>query len=118
MILSKNLGGIFLTRPLFNNKSFASQLLRNLYEVSDPSGIGVVLFQKVNGKIQYVVFTACAHSKSEHNYSTDKHELLAIVFPLRKFHQFLWRSPSGLYAEHKSLTYLHTRKLFHSIMIN
>lgn len=57
-------------------------------------------------------------SKSERNYSTTKRELLAVIFALDKFHQFLWGNPFTLYTDHKALTYLHTQKIANPMMIN
>ena len=90
------------------------------YVATDASnyGIGAVLFQRINNKAQYVGFMARSLSKSERNYSTTKRELLAIIFALDKFHQFLWGNPFTLYTDHKALTYLHTQKVANPMMIN
>lgn len=54
-------------------------------------GIGCVLYQidPLNNQHKHIGFHARALPKSEHNYSTTKRELLAIVFALKKYHQFL-----------------------------
>ena len=90
------------------------------YVATDASnyGIGAVLFQRQNNKTQYVGFMARSLSKSERNYSTTKRELLAVIFALDKFHQFLWGNPFTLYTDHKALTYLHTQKIANPMMIN
>lgn len=90
------------------------------YVATDASnyGIGAVLFQMKDNKAQYVGFMARSLSKSERNYSTTKRELLAVIYALDKFHQFLWGNPFTLYTDHKALTYLHTQKIANPMMIN
>ncbi|KAJ8651359.1 hypothetical protein O0I10_013130 [Lichtheimia ornata] len=56
-------------------------------------GIGATLFQRIDGKERYISFVAHALSPSERNYSATKRELLAVMFALRKFHQYLWGNP-------------------------
>ncbi|SAL96249.1 hypothetical protein, partial, partial [Absidia glauca] len=81
-------------------------------------GIGAVLFQRTSGQIHHIGFMARALSKSERNYSTTKRELLAIIFALKKFHQFLWANPFKLYTDHKALTFIHTQSIANPMMIN
>lgn len=69
-----------------------------------------------NTQYKYIGFHARARSKSERKYSTTKRELLAIVFALKKYHQFLWGNHSTLYTDHKSLTYLHTKPVTNPMM--
>lgn len=69
-----------------------------------------------NTQYKYIGFHARALSKSERKYSTTKRELLAIVFALKKYHQFLWGNHSTLYTDHKSLTYLHTKPVTNPMM--
>ena len=79
-------------------------------------GIGAVLFQKIQDKIHYIGFMARSLSKSERNYSTTKRELLAIIFALNKFHQFLWGNPFTLYTDHKALVYIHSQENMNPMM--
>ncbi|CEG75193.1 hypothetical protein RMATCC62417_10278 [Rhizopus microsporus] len=57
-------------------------------------------------------------SSSEKNYSTTKHELLVIIFALKKFHPFLWGNHFTLYTDHKALTFLHIQPTANAMMIN
>ena len=81
-------------------------------------GIGAALFQRIDGKERYISFVAHALSPSERNYSATKRELLAVMFALRKFHQYLWGNPFTLYTDHRALCYLHTQKMANAMMIN
>ena len=53
-------------------------------------GIGAMLFQEYNGKRHFISFASRSLSNTEKKYTTPKRELLAIVFALKKFHQFIW----------------------------
>ncbi|SAL96875.1 hypothetical protein [Absidia glauca] len=90
------------------------------YVATDASntGIGAVLFQMINDKVQHIGFFARALSKSERNYNTTKRELLAIVFALNKFHKYVWGNHFTLFTDHKALTYIHTQKYQNTMMIN
>lgn len=48
----------------------------------------------------------------EKNYSTTELELLAIVYPLEKFRQYVWGYPIYLYSDNQALVYL--RKCEHT----
>jgi hypothetical protein len=82
------------------------------------TGIGAVLFQLVNKKVQHIGFFARSLSQPERNYSTTKRELLAIVFALNKFHKYLWGNHFTLFTDHRALTYIHTQKIANPMMIN
>ncbi|KAG1168619.1 hypothetical protein G6F70_009027 [Rhizopus microsporus] len=90
------------------------------YVATDASnvGVGVVLYQKIDGKIHYISMMAKGLSKSERNYSATKRELLAVVYALKKFHKYLWGNHFTLYTDHKALTYLHTQKIANAMLIN
>ncbi|SAL97877.1 hypothetical protein [Absidia glauca] len=90
------------------------------YVATDASntGIGAVLFQMIEGKVQHIGFFARALSKSERNYNTTKRELLAIVFALNKFHKYVWGNHFTLFTDHKALTYIYTQKYQNTMMIN
>ncbi|EIE78251.1 hypothetical protein RO3G_02955 [Rhizopus delemar RA 99-880] len=81
-------------------------------------GVGVVLYQVIDGKMKYISMMAKSLSKSERNYSATKRELLAVVYALKKFHKYLWGNHFTLYTDHKALTYLHTQKIANVMLIN
>ncbi|HYT43837.1 MAG TPA: RNase H-like domain-containing protein, partial [Methylomirabilota bacterium] len=128
----KNLGKLWTPKHDEHFQMLKSALLTNVllkypdvnqpfYIATDASntGIGATLFQRhpVTGHKQYIGFMARSLSPSERNYSTTKWELLAVIFALKKFHQFLWGNPFTLYTDHKALTYLHTQKIANAMMI-
>lgn len=81
------------------------------------NGIGAVLYQVIDDRYHYIGFMARSLTKSERNYSTTKRELLAIVYALRKYHQFLWGKHFKLYTDHKALVYLHTQPIANPMMV-
>ena len=81
-------------------------------------GIGAVLYQVINNEKRYISFLARSLTKSERSYSTTKRELLAVVFALKRFHQYLWGNYFILFTDHRALTYLHTQKIANAMMIN
>ncbi|CDH61470.1 hypothetical protein RO3G_12673 [Lichtheimia corymbifera JMRC:FSU:9682] len=81
------------------------------------NGIGAVLYQVINDRYHYIGFMARSLTKSERNYSTTKRELLAIVYAIRKYHQFLWGKHFKLYTDHKALVYLHTQPIANPMMV-
>jgi hypothetical protein len=95
------------------------------YVATDASnvGIGAVLYQLPNGKddeskVHYISFQARALHKHEKNYPAYKKELLAIIFALMKFHQYLWGRKFTLYTDHRPLTYIHEQKELPQIITN
>ncbi|SAL94830.1 hypothetical protein, partial, partial [Absidia glauca] len=90
------------------------------YVATDASnyGIGAALYQIINDQERFIGYMARSLSPSERNYSTNKRELLAIVFALKKFHKYLWGNPFTLYTDHRALTYIHTQKIASPMMIN
>ncbi|SAL98522.1 hypothetical protein [Absidia glauca] len=93
------------------------QLPFNVATDASNTGIGAVLFQVVNKKVQHIGFFARSLSKSERNYSTTKRELLAIIFALNKFHKYLWGNHFTLYTDHRALIYIHTQRIANPMMI-
>ncbi|KAJ8651493.1 hypothetical protein O0I10_012946 [Lichtheimia ornata] len=104
-----NVKAALLAAPVLSHPD----ITRPFFVATDASnhGIGAVLYQidPDTQARQYVSFVARALTKSERNYFTTKRELLAIVFTLKKFHQFLWGKKFTLYTDHKALIYLHTQ---------
>ncbi|SAL96045.1 hypothetical protein, partial, partial [Absidia glauca] len=90
------------------------------YVATDASnfGIGAALYQIINQEERFIGYMARSLSPAERNYNTNKRELLAIVFALKKFHKYLWGNPFTLYTDHRALTYIHTQKIAAPMMIN
>jgi transposase InsO family protein len=73
-------------------------------------GVGAVLYQTVAGKRHYIMFAAKALNAAQRNYPASKKELLALVFALRAFNQWLLGRRFTMYTDHQALTYLLTMK--------
>nr|KAJ0208747.1 hypothetical protein LSAT_V11C400201640 [Lactuca sativa] len=72
--------------------------------------IGAVLGQK-NGRASHMIYYASRTlDNSQRNYSTTEKELLAIVFALEKFRQYLLGTKVIVYLDHAALKYLMTKK--------
>jgi len=74
------------------------------------NGIGAVLFQEKNDTKKYISFVARSLSSSERNYGATQRELLAIIFALDKFRDYVYGRRFRLYTDHRSLVYLFTQK--------
>jgi hypothetical protein len=97
----------------------ASHLILSFPDFSKPffiatdasqSGIAGVLFQKTNDKQNFISFAARSLSKSERNYGATQRELLAIIFSLQKFNDYIYGIKFTLYTDHHSLIHLFTQK--------
>lgn len=71
---------------------------------ASPYGIGAVLALKMeDGSEQPVGYASRTLSPAERNYSHLEKEGLALVFGVKKFHQYLYGQPFTLYTDHKPL---------------
>lgn len=70
-------------------------------------GLGAVLsYVSDDGEEKPIAYTSRSLSASEQNYSMIETEPLAIVFCIKKFHQYLFGSGFSLLSDHGSLTLL------------
>ncbi|XP_064469808.1 uncharacterized protein K02A2.6-like [Ornithodoros turicata] len=67
-------------------------------------GLGAVIYHKVDGKDMAMAHASKTLTAPEKNYSQIEREALAIIFGVRKFHQYLWGRRFVLYTDHKPLT--------------
>nr|KAJ0200809.1 hypothetical protein LSAT_V11C600336230 [Lactuca sativa] len=72
--------------------------------------IGVILGQKEGKASQVIYYASKTLDNALANYSTTEKELLAIVFALEKFRQYLLGTKVIVYSEHAALKYLMTKK--------
>ena len=72
------------------------------------AGVGAILYQQPDA-ICYVSFQAKALNPAQHNYPATKRELLAILFALSRFCDYLWGQHFVLFTDHKALTFLFTQ---------
>jgi hypothetical protein len=69
--------------------------------------IGAMLAQnQIRKHVQLVVYASRLLNNVERNYSTTKHEALAMVFALHKFKHYLLGNKFVFYVNHMNLVYL------------
>lgn len=66
--------------------------------------LGLLFHTLPNGEERPVAFASRTLSKAEQNYAQIEHETLAIVFRVRKFHQYLYGQKFTLFTDHHPLT--------------
>ena len=79
--------------------------------------IGCILMQVPEGKIlpinnntcSYIKFASRSLTESEQNYSASKRELLAIIFGLKKFTEYIFGKQFTILCDHKPLSYFTTQ---------
>jgi transposase InsO family protein len=73
-------------------------------------GIGAILYQEVRDARRYIAFASKSLNRSQLNYSATKRELLALVYALQRFRQYLFGTHFRLLTDHRSLTFIHTQR--------
>ena len=72
--------------------------------------IRAVLGQREGNALHVIYYASKTLDNSQVNYSTTEKELLAIVFALEKFRQYLLGTKVIIYSDHVALNYLMTKK--------
>ena len=72
--------------------------------------IGAVLGQSEEGKPYVVYYANKTLDKEQRNYTTTEKELLAIVYTLDRFREYLVRSDIIIFTDHSALKYLLTKQ--------
>ena len=85
------------------------QLPFTLHTESSTDGLGVVLYQKQDGKLRVIAYASRSVSKAESNYPAHKLEFLALKWAVcEKFHEYLYGSKSSVFTDNNPLTYVLT----------
>ena len=74
-----------------------------LYYDASPRGVGACLMHIINGQERPVVYASCTLTSAEGNYAQIEREALAIIFAVRKFHQYLYGHQFTLVTDHQLL---------------
>jgi transposase InsO family protein len=69
-------------------------------------GLGAVLSQIQDGEERVIAYASRTISKPERNYETTRKELLAVVFGLKQFRQYLLGKPFTIRTDHSALSWL------------
>ena len=80
-----------------------------MYDASDLA-IGAVLEQSEEGKPYVVYYANKTLNKEQRNYTTTEKELLAIVYTLDRFREYLVGSDIIIFTDHSALKYLLTKQ--------
>ena len=68
-----------------------------------PYGLGAVLSHIVDGKEKPISYTSGALSSAERNYAQLDKEGAAVIFGIKKFHQYLYGQTFKIFTDHKPL---------------
>ena len=69
-------------------------------------GLGAVLSQVQNGVERVIAYASRTLQKPERNYETTRKELLAVVYGLKQFRQYLLGRPITIRVDHAALSWL------------
>ena len=72
--------------------------------------VGVVLGQRAEGKPYVVYYVSKTLNEAQRNYTTTEKELLAIVYALDKFREYLIEANIIIFTNHSALKYLLTKQ--------
>ncbi|XP_050225511.1 uncharacterized protein LOC126674989 [Mercurialis annua] len=72
--------------------------------------LGCVLGQRKDKKVHVIYYASRTMAGAQLNYTTTEKEMLAVVFALDKFRQYLLGSKCIIYTDHAALKYLFTKQ--------
>ena len=96
--------------PVLSSPDFAKPFVM----ATDASqyGVGAVLYQKIGGRVKFIVFGAKALKRGQKNYPSSKRELLALLFGLRRWGEFLKPQSFEIEVDNRVLVHLCSEKSF------
>ena len=87
--------------PVLAHYDVTKQL--KLYCDASPRGVGACLMQMMDGHEQPVAYASRTLTSAEANYAQIEREALAIIFAVKKFHQYLYGRCFILVTDHRPL---------------
>ena len=96
--------------PVLSSPDFAEPFVM----ATDASqyGVGAVLYQKIGGRVKFIAFGAKALKRGQKNYPSSKRELLALLFSLRRWGEFLKPQSFEIEVDNRVLVHLCSEKSF------
>ena len=70
------------------------------------NSVGVVISQVQNGEERVIAYASRTYDKAERNYCTTRNKLLAVVYFIRQFKQYLLDSRCLIRTDHAALIWL------------
>ncbi|GKA10891.1 reverse transcriptase domain-containing protein [Tanacetum coccineum] len=98
-----------LTQALIMIKPDWSLLFEIMCDASDYA-VGAVLGQRIDKHFKPIHYASKTMNEAQENYTTTEKELLAVVFALNKFRQYLVLSKTIVFTDHSALRYLFTKQ--------
>ena len=91
-----------------------------LYCDASASGLGACLVHQMPDRSERpVAYASRTLTAPEQNYAQIEHEALAIVFAIRRFHQYLYGRSFTLVTDHALCArYLVKRRVFHHLLLH
>ena len=89
--------------PVLSSPDFAEPFVM----ATDASqyGVGAVLYQKIGGRVKFIAFGAKALKRGQKNYPSSKRELLALLFSLRRWGEFLKPQSFEIEVDNRALVH-------------
>ncbi|RVW34657.1 Retrovirus-related Pol polyprotein from transposon 17.6 [Vitis vinifera] len=104
----KKLKSLLTTAPIVRSPNW-SLPFELMCDASDYA-VGAVLGQREDGKPYVVYYASKTLNDAQKNYTTTENELLAMVFALDKFKNYLLGTSIVIFTDHSALKYLFNKK--------
>ncbi|RVW35246.1 Retrovirus-related Pol polyprotein from transposon 17.6 [Vitis vinifera] len=104
----KRLKSLLTTAPIVRSPNW-SLPFELMCDASDYA-VGAVLGQREDGKPYVVYYASKTLNEAQKNYTTTEKELLAVVFALDKFRNYLLGTSIVIFTDHSALKYLLNKK--------
>ena len=77
---------------------------------ASPQGARAILHQHQNGQLRVIGYASRLFNTAERSYCTTRQELVAVVFGLKRFRQYLLGRQTIVRSDHAALSYLRRTK--------